>query len=326
MSNDGLENTCNMADTIEATAAAWLRHRQWDWNAECEAEFNAWLTESWSHRVAFWRLEAAWNRAERLTALRLNVIASPSRSLTEKKRPHLLKTIASVGAAVLVGLSAMWWMSRPVERTYSTAIGDRRTITLSDGSRIELNTDTVLRVSMGSKERTAFLDGGEAYFQIKHDPSKPFVVIADNHRITDLGTKFVVRDDPDHFKIALLDGRVRLDTVGEPKQSGILLKPGQELTSTARSTSTEYKSTEELSNELGWKRGMLIFENVSLADVASEFNRYNSKKLIIADAAAAHRTIGASFPTGNVDLFAQMARDVLHLHVEDRGTEIVISR
>ncbi len=81
-----------------------------------------------------------------------------------------------------------------------------------------------------------------------------------------------------------------------------------------------------MSKSLGWERGLLIFENARLAEVAAEFNRYNVKKLRIADAKTARRTIGASFPTNDVELFADMARDVLGLHVESHGNEIVISR
>jgi transmembrane sensor len=214
-------------------------------------------------------------------------------------------------------------VSRPGEKTYSTALGARKTIMLADGSSIELNTDTVLRMTIGAAARTASLDKGEAYFQIKHNVVHPFVVMAGNHRVTDLGTKFVIRNDADELKVTLLEGRVRFDAHA---RHPILLTPGDELVATATSVSTMRKSAEQLSNELGWKRGLLIFQNTPLAEAAAEFNRYNSRKLIVADAAVGRRTIGASFPSDNVELFAQMARDVLRLHVEDRGDEIVISR
>jgi transmembrane sensor len=311
------------ASEIEAHAAMWLRRRCWEWNAAQQAEFDAWLALSWAHRVAFWRLEAAWDRTERLRVLRAAAHEQSAAGQKRKLRPLLFRATVGVVTCVFLSLSAMWWLSRPGEETYSTALGARKTIVLADGSSIELNTDTVLRMTIGAAGRTASLDKGEAYFQIKHNVVHPFVVMAGNHRVTDLGTKFVIRNDADELKVTLLEGRVRFDAHARPP---ILLTPGDELVATATSVSTMRKSAEQLSNELGWKRGLLIFQNTPLAEAAAEFNRYNSRKLIVADAAVGRRTIGASFPSDNVELFAQMARDVLRLHVEDRGDEIVISR
>ena len=77
---------------------------------------------------------------------------------------------------------------------FSTEVGGHETVTFSDGTRIELNTNTVLRARMTTAQRTVWLDKGEAYFQVKHDPAHPLTVIA-GHRVTDLGTEFLVRDD-----------------------------------------------------------------------------------------------------------------------------------
>ena len=312
------------ANEIEAHAAAWLRRRYWDWNDEQQAALDAWLAQSWAHQVAFWRLEAAWDRTERLVVLRSGGQRQAETVQTKTLQPLLTRAVAGALAVVAFGVGAAWWLTRPDEQTYTTAVGAHKTIALADGSSVELNTDTVLRIAVSASGRTASLDRGEAYFQIRHDAAHPFVVMAGNHRVTDLGTKFVVRSDADHLKVTLFEGRVRLEAADGRKP--VLLAPGDELVATADTVSTTRKSGAELSGALGWKRGLLVFQNTSLADAAAEFNRYNNRKLVVADSMAARRTIGASFPVNNIELFAQMARDVLRLHVEDRGDEIVISR
>ena len=95
--------------------------------------------------------------------------------------------------------------------TYSTGLGERKTLTFVDGSQIELNTDTVLRASFENGSRNVWLDKGEAYFRIKHDAAHPFAVEAAHQRITDLGTEFSVQSNAGRLKIAVLKGRVRFD-------------------------------------------------------------------------------------------------------------------
>ena len=313
------------ANKIEALAALWLRRRHWNLSAVEHAELDTWLAASAAHRVAFWRLEAAWGRTERLAALRTKTVDEPVTARVWKISSFLSKAMAGAVAIVLVGFGAAWWLLRPVAHTYSTALGGHETISLPDGSIAELNTSTTLHVAINAAARAVLLEKGEVYFQVRHDAARPFTVEAGGYRITDLGTNFVVRNDG-QLKVTLLKGRVRLDSFASPRSAPIFLAPGEEFMANAAMQSVTRKSAEELSAELGWKQGALVFQNTSLADAAAEFNRYNSKKLIIADMGAARRTIGASFPANNVDLFAHMARDVLRLHVEDRGDEIVISR
>jgi transmembrane sensor len=78
--------------------------------------------------------------------------------------------------------------------------------------------------------------------------------------------------------------------------------------------------------KLGWRHGVLVFDHTNLADAATEFNRYNRVKLVVADADTARRTIMGTFRATNIEDFTNLARDVLGLHVQDRPGEIVISR
>ena len=89
----------------------------------------------------------------------------------------------------------LFYAAKGEVQTISTAVGGHKLVKLSDGSRIELNTDTVIRIK--GWQRTVMLAKGEAFFEIKHDALHPFTVDVAGQRITDLGTKFVVRRKPD---------------------------------------------------------------------------------------------------------------------------------
>ena len=324
MSEPGLDAAPGAAD-IEAAASVWLQRRNfWDWSKEDQAGLDAWLSQSMAHQLAYWRLEAAWNRTERLEALRSAGSETPPQRKTWSAP---LKIAAALGISAVIGVTAAYYIMKPRDRVFTTPVGGREIVSFADGTKIELNTDTVLRARMTTDRRTIWLEKGEAYFQVTHDAKHPFVVFAGDHRITDLGTKFLVRRDPGRLEVALMEGRVRFGAVdASPKSKSALLVPGDMVTATASTMFVTHRSKPALARELGWEHGMLVFDNMTLADAANEFNRYNRQKLVIADPAVARLTIVGTFHTTDVKAFIDVAEDVFRLHVETNGNEIVISR
>jgi len=306
---------------IEEIAAQWLERRDGEgWSEADQAEFDAWLAAAPAHAVAYWRLEGAWNSADRLPVLG----AAESEWLAPGRRkgpwPALIGLAAGLAVVAAVGVAALQYVLQPRERSYFTDVGGRELVTFADGTEIELNTNTAMR--MTTRERTIWLDRGEAYFQVKHDPAHPFVVIAGNNRITDLGTKFVVRRDDSRLKVALLEGRVRF---GAPARSKLLM-PGDEVVATANSFSVSRQSARNLTDTLGWRQGVLVFRYTALADAVRELNRYNQKKLVVPDPSVGQLKIYGTFQLRDVEVFARAVRDALGLHVSDEGNEIVIAR
>jgi transmembrane sensor len=315
---------------VQKRAADWVfdRHDSENWTAEDQASLDAWLNESTAHRVAYVRLETMLARSNRLVALR-NKFSEPAKRAEQpsRKRPYLIAAAAILAVAALAGTGSAILLRSPQTQTYTTALGAHKTIALADGSRIELNTDTVLRARIGAHERLVWLDRGEAYFRVKHDAARPFVVAAGNYRVRDLGTEFSIRNDANHLEVALVEGRARFEAAdANVRMPPSNLTPGDVVVATAEKVTITKKPERKLANELAWRRGLLVFNYATLADAAAEFNRYNAKKLVVADQAAARLTVMGKFPATNVDLFGQVARTVLGVRVEDRGTEIVISK
>lgn len=315
------------ASEIDLQAADWLQRRSfWKWNKEDEAALDAWLNETRAHRIAYWRQKAVWDNAQRLVALRPLTSPRPSAPVVRSNRPLVFKIAAAAVVICAVGASGVAYLQTPDyrEAVYATPVGGRETITLFDGSQIELNTDTTLRVRRSRTERLVVLEKGEAYFNIKHDALRPFSVIAAGRRVVDLGTKFVVRNMPERLEVSLLEGSASFEAAIGTKPT--VLSPGDVMVATAQSTKLTRKTDSELGVELGWRRGLLTFYRATLADAAAEMNRYNERKISIADNGAARELIDGTFPANDVDLFGRMAHSVLGLRVRDRGDGIVISR
>jgi transmembrane sensor len=318
------------AREIEERAALWLQQqRYWkDWSGQDQSALDAWLEESPNHAVAYWRLAGGLGRAERLAALRPR--RPRASGFFEALWPMLPKLVAAFAAAAVLGGGALVLLNGPHYRddgaqSYSTGLGGHQIITLADGSQIELNTETTLRAEITAQGRHITLERGEAFFQIAHDEKRPFVVEAGGQRITDLGTQFLARRETGRLEVDLVEGKARVDITGHNAKSALLL-PGDRAVATANELSVSKKQPRKLQEQLGWRRGVIVFDNATLADAAAELNRYNQQKIVIVGAGTGQLTLNATLPMNNVGLFVRSAQTLFNLQVENRGNEIVISR
>ncbi len=312
-------------NAIDEAAAEWVQRRRfWTWSDADQRALECWLEQSMAHRVAYWRLNAAFDRTGRLTALRGPAGEARARL---KFSPLITAIAASLVIALGAGAFAAQFYLRPQERVYETKIGGHQVVSFADGTKIELNTATRIRARMTSDERTIWLDKGEAFFQVHHDAAHPFVVMIGNRRVTDLGTRFVIRRAASETEVAVVQGSVRFDAPGvQTAAYAATLHAGDVATATSDSMSIAKRGQTDLGRELGWRHGVVVFDRTTLADAASEFNRYNTRKIVIADPAAASLAIDGTFATTDEEAFIDAARTVFGLHVNGSGKNIVISR
>lgn len=324
---DGQTAPLSGAAEIELRAAQWLEQRAFaHWTEEDGASLSAWLAESVEHQVAFYRLEFAWSRTERLAVLRTGL------PLRARENPRSWTDRAKLLAAILIAVSicaggAYRYLLAPEGKAYATDIGGRKILILSDGSKIELNTNSEVRVATEGTARKVWLTKGEAFFQVRHDAARPFTVMVGDRKITDLGTKFLVRRQQDGVIVSLVEGRARIESLATDSKSQVAdLTPGDVARATHASLSVSRAPIAKLETELGWRRGVLIFHDTPLAAAAAEFNRYSRQQLVVADPSIAKLTVDGTFPSSRIETFARLARDVLGLRVETRGDRIVIAR
>lgn len=312
-------------EALEEQAATWLLRRNFfDWSENDQKELDAWLEASPSNRVTYWRLNAALSRTDRLKALHQPMRRLPSGS--NQAFPKLARSIAAVALIAVAATGSFLYLSKGKDETISTALGGHKVVTLADGSRIELNTSSTVRIHIDGKRRAITLVKGEAFFDVRHDAEHPFTVDAAGQRITDLGTKFVVRNLSDRVEVTLVEGRAHLaplDDTSKSRQADLV--PGDIATATNRSLSVMNTSSETTAEKLSWRSGLLVFHNTALGEVARQFNRYNRGKLVIEGVAADLRVDG-TFPADDPQTFTKIAGDILHLRVQRRGEDIVLSR
>lgn len=322
------------AAEIEAQAADWLARKDGaGWSEQQEQALQAWIAASTAHRVAYLRLAHVWQRADRLGSLR-----APAQPASQPDlRPSASngtwhggwRIAAGVLLAVAIGAGVTGLRGQSVHAdVYLTDIGKSRAVALADGTRLTLNTDTRLTVEMQAGSRHVLLERGEAYFDVAHDAARPFVIDAGTRRVTVLGTRFSVRRDNDgKVSVVVVEGRVRVEPAGPagPAAATILTRNDMELAEAGR-TLVMHKSAAQIADELGWRDGKLVFDQMTLSQAAAQFNRYNRKQLVILDPEVGQIRIGGRFETGNVDAFARLLQQGFGLAVESHGDRIAISR
>lgn len=313
-----MNDTANAGNEIEAQAAAWLaRQDAGGLMAEEQHQFEGWLQASTSHRVAYLRLRAAWDGADRLRGQ--PVTGAPV--VVRGRTWTAWKLAAGVLFTGALGILFAWPRHESDVIAYRTQVGENRTIALSDGSRITLNTATHLHTA-STTARHAWLDGGEAYFDVAHDPAHPFVVEAGADRITVLGTRFSVRREGGQTHVLVAEGHVRVGTAG----TTVDLWPNQEAVVKGTAIVRTQGDALHTDSRLAWREGRLVFDGATLAQAAAEFNRYNRRQLVIADAQAGAMTIGGSFAPTNLDGFVRLLEQGFALHARRDGDRIIVSR
>jgi transmembrane sensor len=333
---------------IEDEAGRWLARRDsGNWSAGDEHSFERWMNESMAHSVAYWRLQDAWEEALRLRALGAGVqseeppppgqwnlspfFAQRVEFSDRKQRPFRFRVralAASVALLVAVGAAGYLWFSA---QSFQTPVGGVALLPIEDGSKITLNTDSRIKVAISETERRINLTHGEAFFEVAKDPARPFVVQAGDKRVIAIGTSFSVRrdigDGRNDMEVIVTEGAVRIESASG-KHAEVLTQPltaGSIARTTGGKLVVQHKETREAEESLSWRSGVLVFRNTTLADAATEFNRYNARKIVIDDSAAAALTIAGSFRSTSVDSFVEIIEKGYPVRVDARRDGFVIS-
>jgi transmembrane sensor len=205
---------------------------------------------------------------------------------------------------------------------YTTAVGERRDVTLGDQTVVTLNTGSRMMVEYSSGAREVLLVRGEATFQVTPDPARPFIVSAGMRRFEATGTRFNVRViTPQLTELTVTDGKVkvmdappRLPETPAQRRATLLygettvqalemaeVEPGFQTVSPIDASDAEAR--------LAWQHGLIIFEDEALPDALSEIDRYTTTKFVLADERVRKVRIGGSFRTGDVEGLLASLRD-----------------
>ncbi|MEX3776870.1 FecR domain-containing protein [Pseudomonas sp. MYb118] len=285
-------------------AADWLiRMSEGDLCDADRAQWEQWKTST-PERVL------AWDRAQLLQGKFGGL--SPSLAMATLDRPDSPGRRAAIGklALILAILPASWgsWKlaeSQQWSADYRTAVGQRRQLTLADGSQITLNTDTAIDVLFDTNQRLIHLREGEILVQTAPDVSplaRPFLVSTRQGRMQALGTRFTVRELEPRTHLAVLEGAVKVELAANHQQTPLIVNAGQRTDFSAHTFGSLAATGRYVD---AWTQGMLMADKMRLADLVGEMTRYHRGFLRL-DPAIADLRISGAYPIGDTSLMLKM--------------------
>ncbi|WP_084592200.1 FecR family protein [Novosphingobium sp. MBES04] len=281
------------------------------------AAFEAWYASDSAHRMAWDRVERAAQLAdeaalsEEARLLVADALAAPARgegqddgedeaadwieaARTYGEEPQAPPergarrlVLASLLAAVL-GIGTLTFLAyqggiggsagAPEARILATSRGEAsRAFTLEDGSEVTLDAASKVRVLPGTAGRTLELTQGQAYFRVAKDAAHPFTVTSGGYRVTALGTEFDVDLRGDGLDVGLVEGRVKVEALGQREHSWTL-EPGMVLS--IRGDDAQLIEG-QASDTRSWMDGRISFDNAPLGDVVARLNRHLAHRLVL---------------------------------------------
>jgi len=196
-------------------------------------------------------------------------------------------------AAALVGIASWSVLDRNPAMEFVTAPGEHRTVALDDGSRVILNGGTRITIDP-DRPREVVMASGEALFEVKHDDSHPFVVLANGTRLLDAGTVFNVISQGDSLDVAVAHGVV----IYEPGRDDIRLQAGDALSRAGGKAQPVLRKAGPLAIG-GWQTGQLQYSDASLAEVARDLSRNLGTQIRLGDGAERLRFSGTLMVAGS---------------------------
>jgi transmembrane sensor len=237
----------------------------------------------------------------------------------ERSGRRVFRRFAAAAATVaLVATASTWFVTQ--RNTYATDIGERRSITLTDGSTIDLNARSRVRIRFSKGERDVELIEGQALFGVAHDATRPFIVSAGNTAVRAVGTQFDVYRKRGGTTVTVVEGRVAVfgppqpadanlssgveagsaprvqegriapQRMGRPRRSEgegpggsgeVFVSAGQQVTVTEQAVAAPTHAN--VAAVTAWTQRQLVFDASPLSDVVDGFNRYNTRQIVIED-------------------------------------------
>jgi len=357
-------------------AAQWLvEFRTGDLDPTGRQRFDEWIRTSPEHLRAFIEMTALWEEAGQVDARRRfdvdtliaqvhaegNVVPLERRSEGQdeagprppRSRRTRARWAAAAAVAGLIGVGSLIGLRLLGQPTYATDVGEQRSLRLSDGSTVTLNSRSRVRVEFTDSQRTVELLEGQALFRIAKSEGRPFIVRADGTAVQAIGTQFDVNRRRDGTIVTVVEGRVAVVAVAdnvrphhdlairpdsqadadEATRAGaptagavgkVLLSAGEQIEIDGGTASSQPKRA-NVSSATAWTQGQLVLESALLTQVADEFNRYSTRKLVAIDHGASPLHLSGVFVT-DPDFLIHYLRSRPDIEVRETATEILIIR
>lgn len=280
-----------------------------------QAEFEAWYAASPRHQGAYLRARAIQHSLDQVTVqeslrprpdvrIEERPAAPPQHARNRRALLFSGALAAGLAAVAVTGLRP----SRAERTVFRTAKGEFRKIPLADESVVSINGSSHVEVELTGAERRVFLKNGEAWFEVAKDKSRPFVVASGDVRVRAVGTAFAVRRHPQGAEVLVTEGVVEVWSDKGPAPKTRMAAGGMAFVPDDAAAIAVTRDARDIERRLAWREGQLVFQDEKLADAVADFNRYNTRQIVVADPALNRRTLVGTYRIDQPEHFADDLR------------------
>lgn len=331
-------------------ASLWITKLERTLTRDEEVQLKQWLQINPENREIFLRMAALWDKMDRL-ALLSELIPHEKIQRSHRRLP-LLATVASIAICIMgitwsfmsgIQSPSELWNSKDnevvniIDGSYETAVGEKNTIQLPDGSILVINTNSLVKAVYTNKQRMLLLVRGEIHIDVAHDKERPLSVVAGKKIMQAVGTAFDVHlFDDKKVKLIVTDGRVLVAERQEMNQikPNSIVKPlstravsvsrGEKIILGVAQEIVEKIDQNEMVAQLGWQQGKVILRGETLMEAVFEFSRYSKLKFIIADENIKNIRIAGRFNTDDAENFLQGLSNNFPIDYQKIGNNTVV--
>jgi transmembrane sensor len=305
----------NKSATREATredAALWIARMDRGLTPSERTELDHWLNRPGNRRV-FAQMQDTWDEADDLSTLAFS-LRRTLRDGEQKQQTSRRRRWPAIAASILIALAITglaghhFFVAQPkasyakTVQEFSTVVGEHRSITLSDGSLVTLNTDTRIEIHYSAAMRQLRLTRGEAHFEVAHDKQRPFIVEVEDRAVRAVGTAFDIRMRPNQaLDVFVTAGTIQVlhSRMTDTVTAGKLWKVDH-----LNIPSIVTVDSLKVDRALAWRRGILIFDGETLGTAIDEILRYTTTRIVVDDSLRSI-PIGGYFPTNDINALLQ---------------------
>jgi transmembrane sensor len=232
--------------------------------------------------------------------------------------------VALVASVMLAALTAILFYAYMGRDTFATDIGEQRVLTLNDGSLVQLNAQSRVRVRYTSDERRVDLLKGQALFTVAKNARRPFIVDSGGMLVRAVGTQFDVYRRSNSTTVTVVEGSVSAGGAREG-QGATMLTAGEQLTVRGNASALASEKKINVATATAWTQRQLIFDNTPLSEVATEFNRYNRRQLRVRDSQIDGFAIDGVFSSTDPVALIRFLRSRPDMVVTETENEIIVT-
>lgn len=330
-------------------ASEWISRLDRGLSAGEAQALRAWMAADARNAEVLMSMARMWDKLDALARLS-DLFPEPAR-LRNRRNSRMPYRLAAAASVLVAALAVIWsqFDSSPFhlpgsepkaqiagmsDGLYETAIGEKSTVTMPDGTLIVLNTNSLLHVEYTPSQRLLTLERGEVNVRVARDESRPLSVVAGDQVFEAVGTAFNVQIiESRKVELVVTEGRVRVGVRKRSSDSAETVTPDVPVPS-PRTVSAGEKlilgtieeeitpvSPEEIEVRLSWRNGNLIFRGEPLEEALEEVGRYTAVEFVFVDDDLRRRPVAGLFKAGDVDgLLASLREnlDIVHERVDDR--------